>query len=130
MLHRVVMIIAAAGVLWTAPAIAQEASPAACEGAIGRHTPTGVEFEGLESTVSEPFPIRDGLLLAEVAMSDAGSVELVNAAGESILLGNGSEAYEAIEATTVRSPGDYYLVVDFYSASEGEWSVKLEQPTS
>lgn len=43
---------------------------------------------------------------------------------------NGAEAYEAIEAATVRSPGDCYLVVDFYSASDGEWSVTLEQPAA
>ena len=62
-------------------------------------------------------------------MSEAGSLELINAAGDSILLGSDSEAYSSIEAETVREAGDYYLVADFYG-DPGDWSVTIEQPSA
>ncbi len=128
MLGRIAIITVAIVAATGGTTVAQEATPPACEGVIGRHTVEGVEFAGSEPIITEPFALQPGVLFAEVSMGAAGSAELVNAAGDSILIGNGSEPYDAIEAAEVRQPGDYYLVIDFYSAQQANWTVALEQP--
>jgi hypothetical protein len=73
--------------------------------------------------------VLKGALFANVEMSNAGSIKLMNAAGDSVLLGNDSKAFTTIEAATVYTAGEYYLIADFY-ADDGAWSVTLEQPSA
>jgi hypothetical protein len=105
-------------------ASAQESTPEPC---IGRLTPEGLEFGGSGSLISEPFAVSEGALFANVEMSAAGAVKLMNAAGDTILLGNAAEPFQTVEAVSVREADDFYLVVDFYS-EEGDWSLVVEQP--
>jgi hypothetical protein len=102
---------------------AQDASPPC----IGQHTLQGLEFSGNGGSISEPFPVNAGALFATVQMSEAGAIKLMNAAGDTVLLGNAAEPYTTTEAVTVYTAGDYYLVADFYSA-DGTWSAIIEQP--
>lgn len=96
---------------------------------IGQHTPQGLEFSGTGGSISEPFPVNAGALFATAQMSEAGAIKLMNAAGDTILLGNSAEPYTTTEAATVYTAGDYYLVADFFSA-DGTWSVTIEQPSA
>lgn len=127
MFGRAVAITVVGVLLGLIPVGAQVATPESCRDVIGRHTPSGIEFSGHGGTITEPFEIKAGLLLAEVAMTEAGGIQLITAAGDLIGLGSASEAYEAVEAVRVAKPGAYYLVADFYSA-DGDWTVMIEQP--
>lgn len=127
--RRVVLGLGAAVALTAVARPHVAAQDAACDGAIGTHTPTGLEFHGTGSTISEPFPMTEGAVFATSAMSEAGAIKLMNAAGDTVLLHNAAEAHEGTEAATVYAAGDYYLVVDFYS-DEGDWSLTIEQPAA
>lgn len=112
------------GALLPATAIAQ--TDAQC---IGQHTPTGMDFSGTGSMISDPFPVNAGAIFAKSDMSAAGAIKLMNAAGQPILLRNSTSAGPLTEADTVYQAGNYYLVIDFFT-DEGDWSITIEQPTS
>jgi hypothetical protein len=105
------------------PAVAQEA----CTGS--ELTVEGKEFSGSGGSISEPITLKEGVVFADITMGEAGSVKLLNAAGDSILLGNKPDAYTNKSAEPIREAGDYYLVIEFYS-TDADWSVTLQQPES
>lgn len=96
---------------------------------VGSHTPAGMAFHGSGGTITEPFAVTEGALFADVMMSEAGSLKLMNAAGDSVLLGNAAEPFTTREAVKVYDAGDYYLVADFYGA-DGDWTLTIEQPSA
>jgi hypothetical protein len=104
-------------------------SAMAQESCIGQHTATGMDFSGSGSMISEPFSVREGAIFADSNMSAAGAIQLMNAAGDMVLLRNSVDAGPLTEATQVWTAGQYYLVVDFFS-DEGDWSVTIEQPVA
>lgn len=115
---------AAVGAFLPAKAIAQ--TDAQC---IGQHTPTGMDFSGTGSDISDPFAVKGGAVFAKSDMSAAGAIKLMNAAGDTILLRNSVDPGPLTKADTVYHAGNYYLVIDFF-AGEGDWSITVEQPTS
>lgn len=97
------------------------------ESCVGTITPEGMEFSGSGGSITEPFALHEGALFSDAMMTQAGALKLMNAAGDTILLGNAAEPYATREANTVFTAGDYYLVADFYG-DDGDWSVTIEQP--
>lgn len=106
---------------------AQESTPANCDDAIGRFTPSGAEFHGTGNTVSDAIPFKKGIVIAEVTMGAAGAVKLVSAAGDFVLLSNSTDPVDHAQALEQIDAGNHYLGVEFFS-DISDWSVKLEQP--
>ena len=122
MLLRSVVLAIVMAFVFSGPALGQESC-------IGQHTPTGMQFSGFGSMISEPIAIQEGVIFAASEMSAAGAIQLVSAAGDTILLRNEINPGPITEAPRVWTSGQYYLVVDFFS-EEGSWVITVEQPVA
>ena len=93
---------------------------------IGTPVPSGLRFAGEGDVVSEPFGLREGLLIARIEATGEGEVAatLFDRAGERLAFGAKELPYTGTLAERVPADGDYVLAVE----SDGVWSVTLEQP--
>lgn len=92
---------------------------------IGTAVPEGVRFAGQGDVVSEPFPLREGLVIARIEAQGEGDVAatLYDGRGKAVPFGTKELPYAGSLADGVPAAGDYVLAV----RSEGTWSVVLEQ---
>ena len=86
----------------------------------------GWRFEGEGDVVSEPFGLREGLLIARIEATGEGEVAatVFDRAGERLPFGTKELPYAGTLAERVPAAGDYVLAVE----SDGAWRVTLEQP--
>lgn len=92
---------------------------------LGTPVVEGLRFEGAGDVVSEPFPLREGLLIARIEAQGEGEVAatLYDGRGKATPFGTKELPYAGSLADGVPADGDYVLAV----RSEGTWSVVLEQ---
>lgn len=93
--------------------------------AVGTAVPEGVRFAGRGDVVSEPFPLREGLVVVRLEAQGEGEVAatLYDARGKALPFGTKKLPYAGSLADGIPGNDDYVLAV----RSEGTWSVVLEQ---
>lgn len=92
---------------------------------LGTPVVAGLRFEGAGDVVSEPFPLREGLVVVRIEAQGEGEVAatLYDGRGTAMPFGTKEMPYAGSLADGVSDDGDYVLAV----RSEGTWSVVLEQ---
>lgn len=92
---------------------------------VGAAVPAGVRFAGRGDVVSEPFPLREGLLIARIEAQGEGEIAatLYDGGGKAIPFGTKELPYAGSLADGIPAAGDYVLAV----RGEGTWSLVLEQ---